>query len=133
MLPQNETESILLARLRELGGDVVRRIEVTEIAAEEYGATLTTNAGTIRASRVVGCDGMHSIVREQAGIGFEGGEYEELFVLADVQMDWPLGREIVLLFLSPDGLAVVVPLPGDTSNNCLTSAVPSPAVPWSKT
>ena len=29
---------------------------------------------------------MHSTVREQAGIGFEGGEYAESFVLADVRL-----------------------------------------------
>jgi 2-polyprenyl-6-methoxyphenol hydroxylase-like FAD-dependent oxidoreductase len=56
---------------------------------------------------------MHSTVREQAGIGFTGGEYEQGFVLADVRMDWPLSRDEVTLFYSPDGLVVVAPLPED--------------------
>jgi 2-polyprenyl-6-methoxyphenol hydroxylase-like FAD-dependent oxidoreductase len=56
---------------------------------------------------------MHSRVREQASIPFIGGDYEESFVLADVQMDWPLDREEVSLFFSEQGLVVVAPLPGN--------------------
>jgi 2-polyprenyl-6-methoxyphenol hydroxylase-like FAD-dependent oxidoreductase len=56
---------------------------------------------------------MHSLVREQSAIAFSGGEYEQIFVLADVRMDWPLHRNEVTLFYSPAGLAVVAPLPDD--------------------
>ena len=62
---------------------------------------------------LVGCDGMHSTVREQSGIGFAGAAYEQSFVLADVEMRWPLSREEVTLFYSPAGLMVVAPLPDD--------------------
>jgi 2-polyprenyl-6-methoxyphenol hydroxylase-like FAD-dependent oxidoreductase len=54
---------------------------------------------------------MHSAVREQSGVAFAGGAYEQDFVLADVHMDWPLSREEVTLFYSADGLVVVAPLP----------------------
>jgi 2-polyprenyl-6-methoxyphenol hydroxylase-like FAD-dependent oxidoreductase len=56
---------------------------------------------------------MHSLVREQAGIAFEGGAYGESFVLADVRLeanDAVPGREVILFF-SPAGLVVVAPLP----------------------
>ena len=66
---------------------------------------------TIRALWLVGCDGMHSTVREQSGVAFTGAVYEQSFVLADVRMDWPLSRKEVTLFYSPDGLVVVAPLP----------------------
>ena len=68
-------------------------------------------ASAIRAKWVVGCDGAHSVVRERASIPFEGGAYEESFLLADVEMDWPLDREEVTLFYSERGLMVVAPLP----------------------
>ncbi len=45
------------------------------------------------------------------GIAFDGGAYAQTFVLADVRMDWPLGRDEVSLFLSADGLMLVAPLP----------------------
>jgi hypothetical protein len=55
---------------------------------------------------------MHSTVRDSVGIAFEGGSYEQSFVLADVVMDWPLPDNEVQLFFSPAGLVVVAPLPG---------------------
>ncbi|MEU0791608.1 FAD-dependent monooxygenase [Amycolatopsis sp. NPDC005961] len=112
MVPQDRTEAVLLARLRELGGDVHRPYEVTAVAGDDTGVTVTTTGGTVRAKYVVGADGMRSTVREQAGIGFTGASYAESFVLADVRMSWPLDRAEVSLHLSPEGVTVVAPLPG---------------------
>jgi 2-polyprenyl-6-methoxyphenol hydroxylase-like FAD-dependent oxidoreductase len=113
MVPQNVTESVLLARLRDLGGDVHRPHEVTSIVQDGDGVKLATNTGyTINAAYVVGADGMHSAVREAAGIGFTGTAYAESFVLADVVMDWVPGPGEVSLTFGAAGLAVVAPLPG---------------------
>lgn len=111
MVPQDRTEAVLLARLREAGGDVHRPYQVTSVAGDDTGVTVETTGGTVRAKYVVGADGMHSTVREQAGIGFTGATYAESFVLADVRMNWPLDREEVSLHLSPEGVTVVAPLP----------------------
>ncbi|MBZ9798335.1 FAD-dependent monooxygenase [Mesorhizobium sp. ES1-4] len=70
-------------------------------------------AEQIRTNWLIGCDGAHSVVRAAAGVAFDGGAYEESFVLADVQMEWPLSREEVSLFFSPAGLVVVAPLPDE--------------------
>ncbi|WP_410674019.1 FAD-dependent oxidoreductase [Amycolatopsis sp. cmx-4-68] len=117
MVPQDRTEAVLLARLREAGGDVHRPYRVTSVAGDDTGVTVLAEDGegaasTVRAKYVIGADGMHSTVREQAGIGFTGSTYAESFVLADVRMDWPLAREEVSLHLSPEGVTVVAPLPG---------------------
>jgi 2-polyprenyl-6-methoxyphenol hydroxylase-like FAD-dependent oxidoreductase len=56
---------------------------------------------------------MHSTVREQAGIGFEGGVYGESFVLADVRLSGEAPADEVILFWATAGLTVVAPLPGD--------------------
>ncbi len=116
MVPQNVTEAILLARLRKLGGEVYRPYKVTDLTQEPERATVTvtTADGQMRkiiSGYVVGADGMHSIVREHAGIGFPGAAYEQSFVLADVSMKWPLRDDEVVLFYSPEGLVVVAPLP----------------------
>ncbi|WP_308369234.1 MULTISPECIES: NAD(P)/FAD-dependent oxidoreductase [unclassified Streptomyces] len=80
------------------------------------GVTLTTATGeTLRAAYAVGADGMHSVVREAAGIGFSGNAYGESFVLADVVMDWAPGPREVSLAFGAAGLTVVAPLPGGTS------------------
>jgi 2-polyprenyl-6-methoxyphenol hydroxylase-like FAD-dependent oxidoreductase len=117
MVPQDRTEAVLLARLREAGGDVHRPYRVTAVDGDDTGVTVTVEDGegtasTVRAKYVIGADGVHSTVREQAGIGFTGATYAESFVLADVRMDWPLAREEVSLHLSPEGVTVVAPLPG---------------------
>ena len=112
MVPQSETEEVLLARLRELGGDVHRPYEVAAAEQDTDGVTLTMASGeTLRAQYAVGADGMHSAIREAAGIGFTGSSYEQSFVLADVTMDWAPGRDEVSLNFHADGLVVVAPLP----------------------
>ena len=113
MVPQCETESVLLARLRALGHDVHRPYEVAAVAQDDAGVTLTMSTGQIvRAGYAVGADGMHSAVRRESGIGFSGSAYPESFVLADVTMDWTPGRDEVSLTLGTAGLTVVAPLPG---------------------
>ncbi|MEV0399173.1 FAD-dependent monooxygenase [Actinoallomurus sp. NPDC050550] len=113
MVPQSTTEEVLLRRLRALGGDVHRGSAVTAVTGDSEGATVRLADGaTVRARSVVGADGMHSVVREQAGIGFTGGAYAESFILADVRVEWELPDDEVQLFLSPEGVVVVAPLPG---------------------
>jgi 2-polyprenyl-6-methoxyphenol hydroxylase-like FAD-dependent oxidoreductase len=112
MVPQNETESVLLARLRSLGAAGHRPYEVTSVVQGDDGVKLSMSTGEVlQAAYVVGADGMHSAVREASGIGFTGSAYAESFVLADVTMDWVPGREEVSLTFGTAGIAVVAPLP----------------------
>jgi 2-polyprenyl-6-methoxyphenol hydroxylase-like FAD-dependent oxidoreductase len=114
MVPQSTTERLLLDRLVELGGSVLRPKAVTSVVQGSEGVTATLDDGdVIRARYVVGADGIRSIVREQAGIGFEGGAYEESFTLADVRLTGDAPIEEVVLFWAKAGLTVVAPLPGD--------------------
>ena len=117
MLPQSRTEQILAQRLAELGGHVDRRCTVTDVRTKQDGASVTVvgsdgQTRDVAARFVIGADGMHSVVRDAVGIGFEGGSYAQSFVLADVRLAWPLPGNEVQLFLSPAGLMVVAPLPG---------------------
>src|SRR5262249_31225972 len=134
MCPQNLTEAILLTRLPELGGGVVRPAEAAALRmeADHVEADIVVDGAirTVQARWLVGCDGMHSRVREDAGIAFTGAAYAESFVLADVHMEWPLARDEVSLFFSPAGLAVVAPLPGNRYRIVATvdEAPPEPSV-----
>ena len=117
MVPQEITEGVLLDRLRELGADVYRPFTLSDVRQDADGVAVAVAADgqppqAVRARYVAGTDGMHSTVRERAGIGFPGDRYEHSFVLADVRMDWPLRADEVMLFVSPEGLVVVAPLPG---------------------
>ena len=116
MCPQNQTEAVLIGRLRAFGGDVVRPARLLSVQSTETGVEAIVDCAggheTVAARWIVGCDGAHSVVRDQAGIAFEGATYPQDFVLADVRMDWSVARTEVNLFFSPDGLVVVAPLPG---------------------
>lgn len=115
MLPQDVTEAVLTDHLTALGGSIHRGVTLRTIEQTAAGvqAAVETEAGpaVIRARYAVGADGMHSVVRDAAGIAFEGEDYAESFVLADVHMDWSFKAEEVSLFFSEDGLVVVAPLP----------------------
>ena len=115
MLPQSSTEALLEARLGDLGGNIHRSVKALGATATRDGATVrvltTEGEQAIHARYVVAADGMHSIIREAAGIDFRGEAYGESFVLADVRMDWPFGAREVSLFFSPAGLVVIAPLP----------------------
>ncbi len=114
MLSQADTERLLLERLHELGGQVIRPKTLSRLAQDADGVTATFDDGdTIRAGYVVGADGMHSTVRDHAGIGFTGGEFAESFTLADVRLAGEAPRDEVILFYATEGLNVLAPLPGD--------------------
>lgn len=116
MVPQYITERVLRDRLRQLRSDVRRPWTVTGLTQDEGGATVTLtrddgSTHTLRARYVIGADGMHSTVRDRAGIGFTGEAYAQSFVLADVLMTWQLPRDEVMGYFSPAGLVIVAPLP----------------------
>lgn len=115
MLPQCDTERLLLDRLGELGGEVRRPELLTAVASDSDGVTATFADGdVVRARYLVGADGINSTVREQAGIGFDGGRYEESFVLADVRFTGDAPGDEVRLFWASEGLTVIAPLPDGT-------------------
>jgi len=115
LVPQFITERLLLDRVRELGGDVIRPKVLATITQDADGVTATFDDGdVVRARYVVGADGMHSTVREQAGIGFTGGSDEHSFVLADARLIGDAPTDDVRLFWSGEGLTVVAPLPNGT-------------------
>ena len=115
MIPQPRTEAILESVLKEMGGEVERNTKAVALRQEADHAVVELEGPEgrklVRAKFVVGADGMHSIVRQSTAIRFEGEAYGESFILADVRMDWPLGRQEVSLCFSPAGLVVVAPLP----------------------
>ena len=132
MIPQNRIEQILLRHLENLGRQVMRPCELISYSTSpsqiEADVRINGSIQSIMAQWLIGCDGMHSTVREQSGITFAGGEYEGSFVLADVGMEWPLSRQEVTLFYSSKGFVVVAPLPNNRFRIVATTEV-APEVP----
>jgi 2-polyprenyl-6-methoxyphenol hydroxylase-like FAD-dependent oxidoreductase len=132
MIPQQETETILAARLQALGSAVSRGVTATNVRQGSHSVEVATSSpegqGLIRARYVVGADGMKSLVRTAAGIPFAGGAYGESFILADVEMEWPLGESEVTLYYSPAGLVVVSPF-GDRRYRIVATVDAAPETP----
>jgi 2-polyprenyl-6-methoxyphenol hydroxylase-like FAD-dependent oxidoreductase len=113
MISQADTEDVLLEHLVRLGGDVQRPRTLVGLTQDATMATALLDDGSrVSARYVVGADGMHSAVRQQAGIPFSGGSYDESFSLADVRLSGAVPRDEVILYFSPAGMVVVAPLPG---------------------
>ncbi len=90
VFPQDQHERLLIERLAKLGVEVERRCELADF--EESGgavrARLKLADGRLEffeTPYIAGCDGAHSAVRATLGIGFDGGTYDHLFYVADVQ------------------------------------------------
>ena len=115
MIPQPVTEQAFADRLAARGGSVHRGVSAVAARAEPGGAIVRVKSAAgeqdIHARFVVGADGMHSRIREAAGIAFDGGQDGHSLILADVRMAWPLGAEEVSFLFSPAGMVVVAPLP----------------------
>ncbi|GAA5038818.1 2-polyprenyl-6-methoxyphenol hydroxylase-like FAD-dependent oxidoreductase [Thermocatellispora tengchongensis] len=83
-LEQARTEEILEGRVRELGVEIARGREVTAVRQEPDAVVVETAPGEpLRAAYVVGCDGGRSLVRQAAGISFDGSDETLTGMLGD--------------------------------------------------
>ncbi|MEU8128357.1 FAD-dependent oxidoreductase [Micromonospora sp. NPDC049049] len=112
LVSQAVTEAVLTEKLAERGVQVRRPCQLTGLSRADDGMLAQVDGAALRARFVVGADGLHSTVRQLAGIGFTGSSDEESFVLADVRVRSVLPRDEAALFLARPGPLVWAPLPG---------------------
>jgi 3-(3-hydroxy-phenyl)propionate hydroxylase len=115
LLPQNETEALLEHRLNRYGIVVERGTELVgcEQSEDEVSVRLRRADGTFESAQfpwLIGCDGAHSSVRHLLGFSFEGGSYEDAFMLADVSADGDLDTSAFQVFTTPRGPLAFFPL-----------------------
>ncbi|TCC43537.1 FAD-dependent oxidoreductase [Kribbella sindirgiensis] len=112
MIPQPVTEQVLLERLEELGGSVLRPYAATGLTQTADGAEVTLDSGdVIKTQYVVAADGMNSTIRELAGLRMPGNTLQISCSLVDVRVDGGLPVDEVALYFASAGLLVVAPLP----------------------
>ncbi|HEX2874526.1 MAG TPA: FAD-dependent monooxygenase [Polyangiaceae bacterium] len=86
-LGQNHIERILAGWVSELAVPTYRSTDVTGFAQDDSGVDVTlSNGSALRAGYLVGCDGGRSLIRKQAGIGFDGWDASTSYLLAEVEM-----------------------------------------------
>ena len=112
MLPQSDTEAMLVAALEAEGVMVERGTEVTAIRQNAAGVAVETSGEAIDCAYAIGADGAHSIVRKQLGLAFEGAAYPQAFLLADCEVDWDIAPGPFCLFMNGAHFALYLPLKG---------------------
>ncbi|MEU7802922.1 FAD-dependent oxidoreductase [Micromonospora arborensis] len=128
LVSQSVTETVLTERLADLGVRVRRPCRLTGLDLTADGVLAQVDGEALRARYVVGADGLHSTVRQAAGIEFNGLSDAESFVLADVRVDSALPGEEVALFLARSGPLVWAPLP-DGVIRLVAAVETAPAAP----
>lgn len=111
-IPQHQTETLLRARIAELGGVIEQQTELVSLADEPSGVTAAIRdpcgrARVITAGHVVGCDGAHSRVRHELGLPFRGHPYPYEWLLADVRLDWARPEDEVRAFFRAAGAPLI--------------------------
>jgi 2-polyprenyl-6-methoxyphenol hydroxylase-like FAD-dependent oxidoreductase len=90
---QAQVEQVLEERALELGADVRRGHELVGLTQDKETVTAEVagpdGSYRLRARYLVGCDGAHSLVRKQAGIGFPGTAPTQVLRLGDVTLSGP--------------------------------------------
>ncbi|MGU3496729.1 FAD-dependent monooxygenase [Xanthobacteraceae bacterium A53D] len=120
LLPQSTTEAILTARLAELGGSIVRGVELGSFTQDAAGVTAALRHADgrteeVRAAYLVGADGARSTVRHELGIAFEGYTEPQAFILADVRIDGGnLDRRSIYIWWHGGATVALFPFTDDT-------------------
>lgn len=117
MVPQNVTERLLVEQLRTKGGQVEYDTSFASAVEREDGVMVRLERNGQRqeltAKYVVGCDGAHSTVRHLLDLPFEGAEYNDLFLLADVQTNNILPADELQLCPNELGPVAIFPMSAD--------------------
>jgi 2-polyprenyl-6-methoxyphenol hydroxylase-like FAD-dependent oxidoreductase len=115
-LSEEMTEMFLGDYLRDQGGSVERGTPLVGLQPADGSVVATLEhdgaRAAVSAKWVVGCDGYHSITREQAGIELQGHDIVDDWAVFDVTLD---GRgedfETTLVYLE-ETMVILTPLPG---------------------
>ena len=119
MLPQSETERLLIRRLELLGVRVEREVELRGLQddGDQVVARLRHADGSessVATPWLLGCDGAHSTVRHALGIAFAGETENDDWLLADVRLEGDRAppRDEAAICLHRDGPLAMFPMRG---------------------
>jgi 2-polyprenyl-6-methoxyphenol hydroxylase-like FAD-dependent oxidoreductase len=118
IVEQGLHEKLLYEFVRSNGHDVRWQTELESCSQDSKGvvAKVKNSAGEsemIDAQFLVGCDGAHSFVRHSLGLKFEGGTFERLFYVADVDIDWAYDHDALHACLAKNTVTAFFPMKGD--------------------
>ncbi len=114
MLPQCETEKLLIQYLEKMGSKVERAVTLVDVRQEQDSVwtTLQTADGkeeVVCTEWLLACDGANSQVRGKCGITFHGETLPSQFMVADARMDSFLSPDELHVFLGKETVCAVFP------------------------
>jgi 2-polyprenyl-6-methoxyphenol hydroxylase-like FAD-dependent oxidoreductase len=115
ILPQSQTEELLVENLRELGVEVERNLECIDVrlGTNHVECDLKRSDGaveTIQSEWLAACDGARSIVRHRLPVEFAGITEELGFILADAKTTDAPPDDTILLSTGPRGAVLMFPI-----------------------
>jgi 2-polyprenyl-6-methoxyphenol hydroxylase-like FAD-dependent oxidoreductase len=115
-LPQYNTEQILQEELNRIAPDCLQRnTELIDFRQKENQIILNCKTGNstlqLHTRWLIGCDGKHSVVRQKAGITFQGQQYPDTYIMGDVEDNTTFGPDAAV-YIHREGLVESFPLPG---------------------
>jgi 2-polyprenyl-6-methoxyphenol hydroxylase-like FAD-dependent oxidoreductase len=118
VFPQDQHEQLLVERLSALGVGVEWQSDLLGFSDDgmRIQARVRTRGGAQvehQARYIVGCDGAHSAVRQQIGVGFPGGTYRQVFYVADVEGKGPAVNGEVHVALDEADFILIFPMKGE--------------------
>ncbi|MBN9149905.1 MAG: FAD-dependent monooxygenase [Micrococcales bacterium] len=113
--PQYATELVLQKHLEALGGAVEwsTSLQGFEDVGDHVTVAIEGQDGpeAVTARWIIGCDGGQSTVRRLAGIDLKRTGAGTTFLLADVKTTLDIVEDEGRVFLAPEGLLIIVPMP----------------------
>jgi 2-polyprenyl-6-methoxyphenol hydroxylase-like FAD-dependent oxidoreductase len=118
--PQDHQEALLEKQLAAAGVTVERRTELVSFTQNGDGVTaeiLLANGEkeTCTARYLAGCDGAHSVVRQQLNVGFPGGTYEETYYVADIVATAAFDHDEINIALDKVDFLAAFPFKGENT------------------
>jgi 2-polyprenyl-6-methoxyphenol hydroxylase-like FAD-dependent oxidoreductase len=112
--PQDDHERFLVDRLTAAGVRIEWNTELIELdrSATDSVTASIRHAETqqhVTVKYVCGCDGAHSAVRHALGIDFPGGSYDQVFYVADVQLQTESPPDL-FMNLAEGGFVLMLPV-----------------------
>jgi 2-polyprenyl-6-methoxyphenol hydroxylase-like FAD-dependent oxidoreductase len=119
IFPQDKQEQMLVSELEKLGVHVERNTELVSFETTDEGIKARLQKDGLSefytANYLAGCDGAHSTVRKEMGVGFEGGTYSNTFYVADIKADGAAANGEMHAALDEADFMIIFPMKGETN------------------
>lgn len=117
MYEQSKNETLLYKNLLAHDRDVQWNTTVVSITKENNFYILNSRQHdtdiTYQCKYLIACDGNKSLVRDFAGVPFTGGDYMNVFFVADTCVDENFSSQKLSLFISKHGINMLFPMKGE--------------------